>query len=195
MGGNLFDQLAQDILKQKQYMEKLETENQKLRQQIADLRAGRGISVDICGTRFVLRADSPLAQITTASPVPASDSTSTSIITTSDPETPVPSVLQTVDAPTAEMANVTPQAQDPVVKEEASPSNEDSDKKSLGEESTFLEEIMIDQFNSALASPNAVWQGPTEKKPAKQQRKQEEPIDEKQKAVLRRELMGSYLLE
>ncbi len=39
-------------------MDQLEAENRELRQRLADLRAGRGIFVDIVGSRFALR-DSP----------------------------------------------------------------------------------------------------------------------------------------
>ena len=58
MDGNYFDQIAQEIIKQKQLMDQLEAANRELRQRLADLRAGRGIFVDIAGSRFALR-DSP----------------------------------------------------------------------------------------------------------------------------------------
>ena len=58
MDGNYFEQIAQEIIKQKQLMDQLEAENRELRQRIADLRSGRGIFVDIAGSRFALR-DSP----------------------------------------------------------------------------------------------------------------------------------------
>lgn len=58
MDGNYFEHIAQEILKQKQLMEQLEAENRELRQRLADLRAGRGILVEIAGSRFALR-DSP----------------------------------------------------------------------------------------------------------------------------------------
>jgi len=53
-------------------------------------------------------------------------------------------------------------------------------------EATFLEEIMYDEFANQMTSPMSVWTGPV-KKP--------ETPDEAQKAALRRELMGSFLLE
>jgi hypothetical protein len=53
-----FDQLAQEIFKQKQRMDQLEAENRELHRQIAELRAGRGIYVAISGSRFSLRDDS-----------------------------------------------------------------------------------------------------------------------------------------
>ena len=58
MEGNNFEQIAQELVKQKHLMDQLEAENRELRQRLADLRAGRGIFVDIAGSRFALR-DSP----------------------------------------------------------------------------------------------------------------------------------------
>ena len=58
MTGNHFEHIAQELFKQKQLMEQLEAENRDLRPRLADLRAGRGIFVDIAGSRFALR-DSP----------------------------------------------------------------------------------------------------------------------------------------
>jgi cell division protein FtsB len=55
MDRNYFDQIAQEIVRQKQRMDQLEAENRELRQQLADLRAGRGIFVEIAGSRFALR--------------------------------------------------------------------------------------------------------------------------------------------
>jgi len=51
---NAFDHIAQEILKQKQRMDQLANENRELRRSIVDLRAGRRISVEIAGNRFVL---------------------------------------------------------------------------------------------------------------------------------------------
>ena len=58
MEGNIFEQIAHELVKQKHLMDQLEAENRELRQRLADLRAGRGIFVDIAGSRFALR-DSP----------------------------------------------------------------------------------------------------------------------------------------
>jgi hypothetical protein len=57
MSGNYFDQIAQELRKQKYLMDKLEAENRELHQQIASLRSGRGIFVDISGVRFSLRGE------------------------------------------------------------------------------------------------------------------------------------------
>ena len=58
MEGNIFEQIAHELVKQKHLMDQLEAENRELRQRLADLCAGRGIFVDIAGSRFALR-DSP----------------------------------------------------------------------------------------------------------------------------------------
>ena len=54
MDRNAFDHIAKAIFTQKQLMDRLEAENRELRRILADLRAGRGIVVDIAGTRFAL---------------------------------------------------------------------------------------------------------------------------------------------
>ena len=42
IGETNFELIAQEILKQQRLMQELEAENQELRRQLADLRAGRG---------------------------------------------------------------------------------------------------------------------------------------------------------
>ena len=71
MGGSNFDALMQEIFKHRQVMEQLEEENKELRRQIADLREGRGISIEICGKRFSLAAltTAPTRAIPTPAPV------------------------------------------------------------------------------------------------------------------------------
>ena len=63
---NYFDQIAQELRKQKQRLDNLEAENRELHQQIADLRSGQGIFVDISGVRFSLREE-PSRQYVTSS--------------------------------------------------------------------------------------------------------------------------------
>jgi cell division protein FtsB len=60
MTGNQFEHIAQEVVKQKHLMDQLEAENRALRQQLADLRAGRGIFVEIAGRRFALRDSASL---------------------------------------------------------------------------------------------------------------------------------------
>src|SRR5579859_2300953 len=196
MVANHFEHIAQELLKQKQLMDKLQAENRELRTQIADLRAGRGIFIEIQGSRFALRDDSTLGQTNPASSVPASTSPSTATADTAAPSTTQVLNQHIVDAPTEIIPEITTKLQELSPREQESPSNSDGDKIAPSGESTFLEEILIDELASALTSSNAVWQDPQEKKPANQQRKANEPIiDEKQKETLRRELTGSYLLE
>ena len=54
--------------------------------------------------------------------------------------------------------------------------------------STFLEDMLVDEFATEVTSPMAVWKG------AKKTRKLT-GIDEEEKATLRKELIGSFLLE
>jgi hypothetical protein len=65
MDESYFDQIAQELRKQEQVMNKLEAENRELRKQLADLRRGVGIVVEISGIRFSLR-DSPSLQPVTS---------------------------------------------------------------------------------------------------------------------------------
>jgi hypothetical protein len=195
MGGNHFDHLVQEILKQKQLMEALEIENGELRQQIADLGSGRGIFLEIHGTRFALRDDSSLGQTNHAPSVPASTSPLNSTVKAPRPLVTRPLNQLMEEAATAEIPQISFQPPEQSVTEPVSQFNNDGDQITPREESTFLEEILIDEFANALPYPNAIWQDPTEKKLAKPQKKSEELINEKQKEVLRRELLGSFLLE
>jgi cell division protein FtsB len=51
-----FDQLAQEIYRQKQTMDALRAENEELHRQIDELRDGRGIYIVIGGQRYPLRS-------------------------------------------------------------------------------------------------------------------------------------------
>ncbi len=175
MGGSSFDMIAQELLRQKQVMDQMEAENRGLRHQLVNLREGRGIFVEIDGRRFALVADS-----TAIAQAPAEGVAAIAITTV-----PLQESIEEEAEAAAEITDQfpripgTPQpAMDFLVneKEDASP--------------TFLEEVMIDEFAAAATSPLAVWSGtPTE--PAKPQ----EPINETEKAALRQQLIGSFLLE
>jgi hypothetical protein len=191
MGEHQFDRITQEILKQKQRMDSLLAENHDLQQQIADLRSGRGIFVDIYGSRFALRDDSSLVQTDSASSV--TSTSSPLALAATDPkvvQASAPPAMQ--PTPTTEIA---PQTEEQSTQKMVPQAKSHTDKKVAGKESTFLEEMLLDEFTNALTSPNAVWQDPSEKKQAQQQRKAAELTDEEQKAALRRELMGSFLLE
>lgn len=59
-----FALVMQALLNQKQILDELVRENQELRRQLADLRAGVGISIDILGQQFPL-AVADLGKVTT----------------------------------------------------------------------------------------------------------------------------------
>jgi hypothetical protein len=171
--GSNFELIMQEVLKQKQHLEDLQTENDELHRQLAELREGRGIFVDILGNRFPLvgepvsvspeatatveRADLSL-QETTAMPGEA--------LPSSLPETPVPAIAYDV----AEVQEDRPPLATPTM-------------------STFLEEALLDEFSNASTRQMeqvAVWSGPITNPPS---------FDEQEKETLRRELSGSFLLE
>ncbi len=192
MSDNGFNSIAQAMLKQKQMMDELEYENRELRRQIADIRAGHGIFIEVAGQRFplkgVITVAQPPAPTQVAQPVPptqvAQPDFSPSPATSSLPAEPVSQVSESAEsveaAPTMELAPAADASVESVEKEEEK-------EKEKEKAPTFLEEIMLDEFVAASTSPMSVWNGPVNKK--------EEPIDEEQKAALRRELMGSFLLE
>jgi hypothetical protein len=169
MSGISFDHITQEVLKQQQLMKELEEENRELRRQLADLRAGHGIFIEIAGQRFPLGGE--MQQPVTTSTVVQEDQP---VITSSLKGAPITGVLES----------------EPVITEneeaeEAASTVEEAEK---WETPTFLEEIMLNEFAAAATSPMAVRDGPVKKQ-------ETESIDEKQKATLRRELMDSFLLE
>ena len=74
-----FEFILQELLKQKHRLDELVKENQELRSQLAALREGRGISVDILGQRFSPAVDSPGPLATSRRP-PVTDQDTTSIL-------------------------------------------------------------------------------------------------------------------
>lgn len=171
--GSSFELIMEELLKQQHILEELEAENRELQRQLADLRAGRGIFVDILGQRFALRGDTAVASQEDAWTRQADPSLQeTSMITNRDeaampsiPETPVPELDELV---------------------EEVPASEDTSPSTPSASPIYLEEMLLDEFVSATTSQMAVWSGPVTKSAV---------IDEEEKAALRRELMGSFLLE
>jgi hypothetical protein len=159
-----FELVTQALLKQKQYLEELQRENQELHQQLADLRAGNGISIDILGQRFLLAVTAPDGDVMLEATL------QTSVVTHQAPKGPLFEVPET-PAPGKNLSDMDRTT------EELSPSPS----------SEFLHEMIIDEFATAATSPMAVWRGPTKKPQAND--------DEEEKAALRRQLMGSFLLE
>lgn len=202
MGGSSFDAIAQEILNQKQFMEQMQAENRELRRQLADLRDGRGIFVDIGGRRFALigemsnghAAKQPEAvqvELEAAEMVALEEEE----LTTEDQqdavspfydydneedEVPTETLPTTVDMPLQpERETPLPAIHFLVENESAMPS--------------FLEELMINEFTTAAQNPKAIWSAP---EPKSQSQQTPLPLsDEETKAALRRELIGSFLLE
>ncbi len=180
MGGSSFDPLLEELQQLQHVMQELERTNQELRLQLANLRMGKGIILDIGGKRFMLSQETPDAPASAEIP-PEPPNVATTYAAT--PPTRKTTILPLPELTVEEQAmHATPSI--PELQETSaalSPSNVTNEG-----EATFLEEIMYDEFASQMTSPMSVWTGPV-KKP--------ETPDEAQKAALRRELMGSFLLE
>jgi hypothetical protein len=170
MNSESFDLITQELLKHQQTMELLQAENQELRQQLADLRAGRGVFIEINGQRFALNVSfiSQTSSVESSPPTQQSD--------------PVINKKLVEEETIEELA---------VKNTERTFQIENNKQEKSNNNITFLEEIMISEFASGLTSPLTLLQDPIEQQEGQNQEKSEED----QKAVLRRDLMGSYLLD
>lgn len=137
-----FEQIMSAVLEQRQVWEKLQAENRELRQQLLDIRAGRGIAIEIANQRFELVWESPRAD------------------------------SQAVETPAGKRSQASKSAK------AATPT------PSVGS-SGVLEEMLLDEFSSAMNNR----MGSTG------ERKASTSFNEEQKANLRRDLAGSFLLE
>jgi hypothetical protein len=170
--GSNFELIMPEVLKQKQLLEDLQKENDELHNQLAELREGRGIFVEILGNRFPLVGElvgvSPEATVTVGTVLSLQETTAIpgEALPSSLPETPVPALARDVAEVQEERAPL------------ATPTM-----------STFLEEALLDEFSNASTRQMeqvAVWSGPITNPPS---------FDEQEKETLRRELSGSFLLE
>jgi hypothetical protein len=168
--GSNFELIMQEVLKQKQLLEDLQKENAELHNQLAELREGRGIFVDILGNRFPLVGEpvgvSPAATVGTDLSLQETTAIPGEALPSSLPETPVPAIAREV----AEAQEERPPLATPAM-------------------SSFLEEALLDEFSNASTRQMeqvAVWSGPITNPPS---------FDEQEKETLRRELSGSFLLE
>jgi len=148
-------------------MKALMEENRALRCQLAELRAGQGVFVEICGQRF------PLYSLL-AEPLPANTDKKIAVKSAFSSE----SSPSSTETPTAIGTELSPKTTQKLV--EATPISEQSGR------STFLEEIMLDEFSTAMTSSVSVWTGPTKKL---------EITEEEKNAALRRALIGSFILD
>ncbi len=194
MGGSSFDLIVDELIKQKNLLDQMQEENLELRRQIADLLDGHGIFVDICGTRFAL-----IGELTSSASrvVYALEPVTQDGISNEEVESEVTNV------PTQLLAEFTMPTQQLQERDEsATASGQETplpavDFMAFGDDAsvpmpTFLEELMLDEFTSVTANHKAVWT-PTEQKSSAD--KIELDDDEVKKAALRRELIGSFLLE
>ena len=241
MSENNFDLITREVYKLKERREHLEDENRNLRQQLTDLRSGRGIFVEIEGKRFALTMPSASLASSTIQNVPLNtrediaSPTSASLPTlpahSTHPTHPIISAQSLLPASDEEKQQELATAQVEQIEEDielqktqaiqevpdkmqglqedstkelpASPTTNPHPVIELTEEDivpTFLEEAMIDEFTSAATSPLAVWSGPpapshATQRPTPSEPKSQEEIDEEEKAALRHQLIGSFLLE
>ena len=155
--GTSFEQIAQEILRQKRIMEQMEEENRELRSQLADLREGRGIFFDICGTRFSLTGEYLSSSSETDSmevPVPQSDGVEHAEESTLSTLSPMMAIPETPRPNTGFFADD--------------------------------EEVMSEERGTDATSPMVAWS---------EEQHRRESINEEEKAELRRQLIGSFLLE
>nr|BBH95790.1 hypothetical protein KTA_39890 [Thermogemmatispora argillosa] len=229
--GDTFDRLLEAIYAQQRLLEELERENRELRQQLADLREGRGIFVEILGVRYPLAVSGAAGQ-QIPEPLPAA------AVQSEYRSTPAYQPMQELPegrsggqdqrggAPTVpdgrppeimqirasigpleaqQMAQPVPPAQVPTPQgPRLSPS--------------YLEEMLLDEFAAAATgplgtmpatAPEAGSAGPAARYQGEGQGREQWPgqapgqatspspttLDEESKAALRRELMGSFLLD
>lgn len=210
MGGNSFERIMQEIAIQKQLLEDLSAENTLLRGQLADLREGRGMVVEIDGQRYALASTAvsqlnPTALDTLANKQISQNSQATvGMIYSVTPETPL--VLDNIPDI---LVGTTPQPQpysepDPEPYQSFNTPLPAVDEQTWGQNTeipdqqeqeipvtpitpSFLEDMLVDEFTDAATFQMAARKRPDPKKFA--------AIDEEEKATLRKELMGSFLLE
>lgn len=166
MGGSSFDLIMQEVINQKQYLDQLVEENQNLQRQLAELRAGQSILLEVCGQQFTLGGESVI--VAHSEKVSPTEDFSASQETTSIPLSETSSSA----IPGAELP--------------AEPARDIAEQHTASR-TTFLEDLLVDEFTAAATSPMHAWINSSEKKLP--------PIDEDEKAALRRELSGSFLLE
>jgi hypothetical protein len=227
MSNNFFERIEQEITLLQQRKAALKAENEDLYRQLASLRSGQNILIDIQGQRFSF---SYSADTSTYTPIPVTLSEQLPAPTAPQKANKQATILSSETIPSAHNPtlavkitptyNTTPSAKftpafptTPLVEtasdysvtpsvealsaygtipsvgkgaEVREAELEKPAKKNAAPQPTFLEEIMLDEFAAAAANPTAIWTGPIKKL---------ETINEDQKAALRRELMGSFLLE
>lgn len=149
-----FEQIMSAVLEQKQVWEKLQAENRELRQQLIDLRAGRGIYVEIANQRFELAWEANKAG------------------------------TQTAETGTGKRSQ-----------QQASKSAKATPQPASAAPSGVLEEMLLDELSSAMDNRMAQPGEMNNRVAQSGERKSSTSFNEEQKANLRRDLAGSFLLE
>lgn len=177
MGGSSFELIMQEVLGQKQYMDDLIAENRELRKQLANLRAGQGIFVEICGQYFALDGAQLAASPQLVTPTLQDSSISFQPTTEMPVSVPAMNVIPETPVPGTDEAEAIEYFLDQTLQEEAD----------AQPTSTFLEDMLIEEFASASTTPMEVRRS--------SQTRKLQAIDEDEHAELRKELIGSFLLE
>ncbi len=161
-GSSSFDLIMQEVLNQKQRLDELVEENQDLQRQLADLRAGRGILLEIGGQRFALNE---IAAVATTSGVewpvqePVNDmAKSTPLMNEAatggevDGDISLPQAAQPADGEAAPLNGGHYQ------EIQAAVGGEETGEKAPAH-TTFLEDLLVDEFATAATSPMLAWKG------------------------------------
>jgi hypothetical protein len=173
MSDSSFEFILQALHSQRQRLEELQAENSELHQQLTALRNGHGIFVEILGTRFALVETQP-----------GEMQASTMI-----QDAPTMEIAQTITAPAMPTIPETPRTLEPVEEHIALQEQATEEiSRSLSPAPSFLEEVDEDDFLSTVTSPIAIWSG-AETNP------RQKNVAEDENAALRRQLIGSFLLE
>jgi hypothetical protein len=166
MGENYFEQLGRELLQQKRLMDKLKEENRELRRQLAELREGRGIFLKIGDQRFALLANGETVALENN--------------------------MDNTDPSIRRAGNSAPLSEKSAAEETLQRSRKEKEpvpvETAKAKEVPFLEEVMLDEFASALTNP--VPSTPTTPGPKE---KQKNAYEEQKR--LRQDLQGSYILE
>ncbi len=226
MSDSSFDLILQELLHQQEIMRNLEAENRELHQQLANLREGRGIFVEIDGSRYPL-----ISEVGNTGNIPTP--------TESFPTAPMlPVRVEQEEAPafvTQEMAGAVDQQSfveeaEPVAFEQQPTMSFQAEPVAFDQQPTmnflleddepitafpFLQDTFEEEASAIATNKMAIWgESPTTpfppdpssqpdlkteptQKPVSPEKYQQQPalVDEDEKAVLRRELIGSFLLE
>ena len=221
-----FENILEALIQQKQVLEDLQAEHESLRQQLADLRAGKGIFLEILGTRIPLAGtpDTSVFNVVSDGNAPAFNAIGETA--------PVPFVTPPADqdASLQETRAIQLPEPDPALQETTMVAATGSDLAlqptaaisqtaghgmplpgsdfviedvsengvpvPAGSSSSFLEDALLAEFATASTRQVGNWSGPITNSPIPNGPITNNPdLDEEEKAALRRELMGSYILE